>query len=244
MMKCIIVDDEPLALAQMYKYVSRLSFLECVAQCSNADEASDALQSGNVDVMFIDINMPGVNGMQFVQNLQNPPMVVFTTAYSEYAIDGFRVGAVGYLLKPFEFEEFAEVANKVYKLHNMAQAAESNAIATDEGESAIFVKSDYRVLRIPIHSIKYIESMSEYVRIFVEGEPRPIVTLLSMKKLEDGLPVNMFMRVHRSYIVNLCKVKEVSRMRIVYDGNVYVPIGDMYKEQFFDYIDKYFIGKK
>lgn len=243
MMKCVIVDDEPLALAQMQEYVSRIPFLECVAQCSNATEADIALKSDKVDVIFIDINMPGMNGLQFVQNLQNPPKVVFTTAYSEYAVDGFKLSAAGYLLKPFEFEEFAEVAKKVYKWHQMECMAENNSLTIDEDEPAIFVKADYKVLRVPINSIRYVESMSEYVRIFIDGESRPIVTLLSMKKMEESLP-NTFMRVHRSYIVNLCKVKEVSRMRIVYDGNTYVPIGDMYKERFFDYIDKYFIGKR
>lgn len=245
MMKCIIVDDEPLALAQLQSYVSRVSFLECVAACSSAVEASTALSDGEVDVMFVDINMPDVNGLQLVHSLDNPPKIVFTTAYSEYALDGFKANAVDYLLKPFGFDEFLKAANKVYKLYMLEQATcENKARGCDDGEEALFVKSDYRILRVPVRSIRYIEGMSEYVRIYVDGESRPVISLLSMKKIEECLPSNLFMRVHRSYIVNLCKIKEVSRMRIVYDGNVCVPIGDMYKEKFMEYVDRYFVGRK
>lgn len=245
MMKCIIVDDEPLALAQLQNYVSRVSFLECVAACSGAAEVHSVLASCSVDVMFVDINMPDVNGLQLVHSITNPPKIVFTTAYSEYALDGYKADAVDYLLKPFGFNEFLRAANKVYKLFLLEQATgEGKSKPCDDAEEALFVKSDYRVLRIPVRSIRYVEGMSEYVRIYVDGETRPIVSLLSMRKIEECLPMNLFMRVHRSYIVNLCKIKEVSRMRIVYDGNVCVPIGDMYKDKFFEYIDKYFVGRK
>lgn len=242
-MRCIIIDDEPLALAQMENYLSRVSFLECVAVCNNVDEAMQALSSGNIDVMFTDINMPGVSGLQLVQNLPKPPKVVFTTAYAQYAIDGFKINAMGYLLKPYGFEEFLSVANKVYRMHLMEKSVKEDAINISHEEPSIFVKSDYKMLRIPLYSIKYIESMSEYVRIFIDCEPKPVITLLSMKKIEEHLPANTFMRVHRSYIVNLSKIKEISRMRIVYDNNVYIPVGEMYKDKLFEYIDKHFIGK-
>lgn len=244
MMKCVVIDDEPLALAQMESYVSQVSFLECVAACSNSEEAMQALSSGNIDIMFTDIDMPGMSGLQLVRNLPNPPKVVFTTAYAKYAIDGFKVNAMGYLLKPFSFDEFLSVANKVYGIYLMEKAVKEDAANTgNEEEPAIFVKSDYKMLRIPVYSIKYIESMSEYVRIFIDGNSKPVITLLSMKKIEEHLPANTFMRVHRSYIVNLSKIKEVSRMRIVYDNNVYIPVGEMYKDKLFEYIDKHFIGK-
>ena len=244
MIKCILVDDEPLALVQLQKYVERISFLECVRACSSAAEAIEAMASFDVDVMFVDINMPDIDGLQLVRSLSNPPLVVFTTAYSEYAIEGFKLDAIDYLLKPFSFENFMKAANKVRLIYSL-RSKNTPEVGEEGGvsEDCLFVKSDYRILRIPIADIKYIESMSEYVRIFVEGSTKPIVTLVSMKKIEEYLPPATFMRVHRSYIVNLNRVTEVSRMRIVYDGDVYVPIGDMYKDNFLEYIDKRFIGK-
>ena len=244
MIRCIIVDDEPLAVAQLEKYVERVPFLVNVGSCSSAAEAMEILSTGNVDAMFVDINMPDIDGVQFVRSLVNPPFVVFTTAYSEYAIEGFKLDAIDYLLKPIAFEDFLKASNKLNRIYSMNNNVQS---AMEQGEGmchdCLFVKSDYRMLRVPISSIKYIESMSEYVRIYVEDSPKPIVSLLSMKKIEESLPAGDFMRVHRSYLVNLNKVKEVSKMRLVYDGGVYVPIGEMYKEAFFEYIDKRFIGK-
>lgn len=247
MIKCIIVDDEPLAVAQLKSYAERVSFLECVGTCNSAAEAADILAHSDVDAMFLDINMPDIDGMQLVKSLSNPPMVVFTTAYSEYAVEGYRVNAVDYLLKPVGFADFLSAANKLndmYAMRNaiLQQPEESAAADVVVGDS-LFVKSDYRIMRVPVSSIVYVESMSEYVRIFVEGQQKPVVTLLSMKKIEEALPSSSFMRVHRSYLVNLNKINEVSKMRIVYDGNTYIPIGDMYKEAFFEYIDKRFVGK-
>lgn len=244
MIKCILIDDEPLALVQLQKYVDRVPFLQCVKACNSAAEAMEVLSSEEVDVMFIDINMPDMNGLQLVRSLLNTPLVVFTTAYSEYAIEGFKLDAIDYLLKPFSFEQFLKAANKVNEIYTLRRKA-SQGYSEDGmlSDDCLYVKSDYRMLRIPISQIKYIESMSEYVRIFVDGHSKPIVSLMSMKKIEDFLPSSLFMRIHRSYIVNLNKIIEVSRMRIVYDGDVYVPIGDMYKDRFFEYIDKHFVGK-
>ena len=243
MIRCVIVDDEPLALAQLKGYVERVPFLECVKACSCASEAISVVAEEGVDVMFLDINMPDLSGIQLAKSLKNPPKIVFTTAYPEYAVEGFRVDAVEYILKPFGFDEFLRAANKVNELCTLQRIASKSEGEMSLDSDSIFVKSDYRVLRVPVNSIRFIESMSEYVRIFVENEPTPIVTLLSMKKVEEVLPKNIFMRVHRSYIVNLRKIKEVSRMRIVYDNNVFIPIGDMYKDNFFEYIDSHFIGK-
>ena len=243
MIRCVIVDDEPLALAQLKGYVERVPFLECVKACSCASEAISVVAEEGVDVMFLDINMPDLSGIQLAKSLKNPPKIVFTTAYPEYAVEGFRVDAVDYILKPFGFDEFLRAANKVNELCTLQRIASKSEGEMSLDSDSIFVKSDYRVLRVPVNSIRFIESMSEYVRIFVENEPKPIVTLLSMKKVEEVLPKNIFMRVHRSYIVNLRKIKEVSRMRIVYDNNVFIPIGDMYKDNFFEYIDSHFIGK-
>ena len=246
MIKCIIVDDEPLAVKQLESYVKKSPYLTCVGACYSATEAVEAIEAGGVDAMFVDINMPDMSGVELVRSLENVPLVVFTTAYSEYAIEGFRLDAVDYLLKPIAFEDFLKASNKLYELYCMRNGVKTSAVAENEDrvqQDCLFVKSDYRVLRVPIDSIKYIESMSEYVRIYVEGNPKPIISLLSMKKIEENLPSSLFMRVHRSYLVNLNKVKEVSRMRIVYDNDVYVPIGEMYKDNFFNYIEKFFVGK-
>lgn len=246
MIRCLIIDDEPLAVVQLEKYIERVPFLEHIASCHSAGEAFEVLVSNEVDVMFVDINMPDIDGVQFVRSLSDPPMVVFTTAYSEFAVDGFRVNAVDYLLKPIGFDDFLRAANKVnemYALRNAAKvtiAAQNNSV---ECTDSLFVKSDYRILRVPINSIVYVESMSEYVRIFVEGQAKPIISLLSMKKIEETLPGNCFMRVHRSYIANLTKIKEVSKMRISYGDDIYVPIGDMYKDALYDYIDRRLVGK-
>lgn len=246
MIRCIIIDDEPLAVKLLESYVERIPFLTCVKSCCCAAEAVEAINNGDVDAMFVDINMPDINGIELVRSLESMPLIVFTTAYSEYAIEGFKLDAVDYLLKPIGFEDFLKSANKLYEFFCIRKGNRNAVVVSDAEEvqhDCLFVKSDYRVLRVPINSIKYIESMSEYVRIYVEGNSKPIISLLSMKKIEENLPSSSFMRVHRSYLVNLNKIKEVSRMRIVYENDVYVPIGEMYKDNFFNYIEKHFVGK-
>lgn len=244
MIRCIIVDDEPLALAQLKGYIERIPFLECVKSCSSSAEAMAALAEEDVDVMFLDINMPDISGLQLVRSISNPPKVVFTTAYSEYAIEGFKVDAVDYLLKPFAFEDFLKAVNKVNDLCALERAA-SNAREDDLSgdDNCLFVKADYRMMRIPLRTIRYVESMSEYVRIFVDDKPKSIVSLLSMKKVEDTLPKNMFMRVHRSYIVNLSCIKEVTKTNLVFEDGTSIPVGDLYKDKLFEYINRRYLGR-
>jgi DNA-binding LytR/AlgR family response regulator len=207
--------------------------------------------------------MPDLNGMDFVKSLQAPPLIVFTTAYSEYAVEGFKVNAVDYLLKPFGMQDFQRAANRLKeraqevsgfrflrlaKRQSRLQVSGSDSPLTSHSSpltsenDTIFVKTDYRVVKVTISEIRYIEAMSEYLKIYIEGEPKPIVTLLSMKKMEEKLPEN-FMRIHRSYIVNLTKIQEINKNRIIMDAETYLPIGDMYKEAFQKYIDTKFLGK-
>ena len=238
-MKCLAIDDEPLALAQLSDYISRVPFLSLVKPCQDAFEAMKVLSDKDVDLIFVDINMPDLNGLDFIRSLISPPLVIFTTAYSEYAVDGFKLDAVDYLLKPFEFQDLLKAADKArkqfeYKL--LEQQSELGNSSQGRGDS-LFVKSDCRVVRIDINNIRYIEGMSEYVRIFVEGENKPVITLASLQKMEERLPVH-FMRVHRSYIVNLRKISEISRLRIIFDKNTYIPVGDNYKERFTEFISK------
>ena len=224
-MKCLAIDDEPLALAQLSEYISRVPFLSLVKSCHDAFEAMDVLAREEVDLIFVDINMPDLNGLDFVRSLVVKPLIVFTTAYSEYAVEEFQ-----------DFLKAADKARKQYEYRRMDQGDTETTSQVRNG--SLFVKSEYRVVRIDIAEIKYIEGMSEYVRIFVEGEEKPIVTLMSLHKLEERLPAQQFMRVHRSYIVNLHKITEISRLRIIFNGNTYIPVGENYKERFTQYIEK------
>ena len=243
MIRCIAIDDEPLALQQLAAYIKKTSFLELVAQCQSALEARQFLEQDTVDAIFCDINMPDLNGMDFVKSLQAPPLIVFTTAYSEYAVEGFKVNAVDYLLKPFGMQDFQRAANRLKERVQGSRVQEvQGSPLTSESDDVIFLKTDYRVVKVSISDILYIEAMSEYLKIFIEGEAKPIVTLLSMKKMEATLPEN-FMRIHRSYIVNLTKIQEINKNRIIMDAETFLPIGDMYKEAFQKYIDTKFLGK-
>ena len=246
MIRCIAIDDEPLALQQLAAYIKKTPFLELVAQCQSALEARQFLEHDIVDAIFCDINMPDLNGMDFVKSLQVPPLIVFTTAYSEYAVEGFKVNAVDYLLKPFGMQDFQRAANRLreraQEVSGFRFQVSGSRIQGTENADTIFVKTDYRVVKVTISEIRYIEGMSEYLKIFIEGEAKPIVTLLSMKKMEEKLTEN-FMRIHRSYIVNLTKIQEINKNRIIMDTETFLPIGDMYKEAFQKYIDTKFLGK-
>lgn len=243
MIRCIAIDDEPLALAQLKAYIEKVPFLELVAVCQDAFSAMSALDSQSVDALFTDINMPDLNGLDFARSLVERPLVVFTTAYSEYAIEGYKVDAVDYLLKPFGFEEFQHATNKVKKQYELLAGASGMTSTNEPGEDVLFFKADYKIVRVNTKDIRYVESMSEYLRIYLEGETKPITTLLSMKKLEERLPKNIFMRVHRSYIVNLKKIKEVAKLRIVMGKETYIPVGELYKEAFYQYVNDKFVSK-
>lgn len=238
--RCLAIDDEPLALQQLVAYISKVPFLELAAQCHSAIEARQFLEHDTVDAVFCDINMPDLNGMDFVISLAAPPLVVFTTAYSEYAVEGFRVNAVDYLLKPFGLQEFQRAANR---LKERCLPPPSPSKQESQGEAdVLFLKTDYRIVKVNIADIRYIEAMSEYLKVWLEGEPKPIITLLSLKKMEERLP-DHFMRIHRSYIVNLTKIREVNKNRVILDADTYLPVGDLYKESFQAFLDAKFLGK-
>ena len=241
MIRCLAIDDEPLALQQIVAYINKVPFLELAAQCQSALEARRFLENDTVDAIFCDINMPDLNGMDFVKSLASPPLIVFTTAYSEYAVEGFKVNAVDYLLKPFGLQDFQRAANRL-KERLQQLAPQSLSTSDGSGDDSLFLKTDYRIVKVSISDIRYIEGMSEYLKVWLEGELKPIITLLSMKKMEERLPDN-FMRIHRSYIVNLNKIQEVNKNRIIMDAQTYLPIGDMYKETFQRYLDTKFLGK-
>ena len=242
--RCLAIDDEPLALQQLVAYIKKVPFLELQAQCQSAMEARAFLENDTVDAIFCDINMPDLNGMDFVKSLASPPLIIFTTAYSEYAVEGFRVNAVDYLLKPFGLQEFQRAANRLReRLEGQRERFEGQKEVKEATEgSDIFLKTDYRIVKVSIPDIRYVEAMSEYLKVWVEGMPKPIITLLSMKKMEERLP-DGFMRIHRSYIINLSKIQEVNKNRVIMDAQTFLPIGDMYKEAFQAYLETKFLGK-
>ena len=240
MIKVLAIDDEPLALQQLAAYIRKIPFLELVSECQSASEAKAIMQQDLIDAIFIDINMPDLSGMDFVRSLSVPPLIVFTTAYSEYAVEGFKVDAVDYLLKPFGLDDFQRAANKLKVRYEALHQSEVSPIDSDD---AMFLKTEHKVVRINIADIRYIEGMSEYLKIHLDHQTKPLIVLLSMKKMEDRLPSHSFMRIHRSYIINLKKIQEVNKNRVILDSDTFLPIGDLYREALNQYIDTKFLGK-
>lgn len=239
MINCIAVDDEPLALKQLENYISQVPFLDFKGGCRCAAEAMKYIREDIVDAIFLDINMPDINGIDFVKTLVTPPIIVFTTAYADYAVEGFKVNAVDYLLKPFGLDEFRRAAEKVRVQY---EQREGNSTAVADEDDSLFFKTDYKIVHVNVSSISCIEGMSEYLKLHMDGNVDPLVILLSMKKLEGRLP-SYFMRVHKSYIINLRKIREVARGRVLMEDGTLIPVGDMYKEAFQAYLDSKFLGK-
>jgi len=244
MIRCLAIDDEPLALRQITGYIEKIPFLDLARTFNSAVQAQQYLSEDNVDLIFVDINMPDLNGVDFVRSLESPPMIIFTTAYSEYAIEGFKLDAIDYLLKPFGFKEFERSANKaksLYELLDMKNAAAKSRAEAEESASSpdkeyISVRADYKTSLIKISNIVYLESEGEYVRMNLNDGTK-IVTLFRLKNMESSLPSDTFMRVHRSYIVNLKCITGYTKGRIFLDNDDYVPIGENYKETFLKYIE-------
>lgn len=244
MLRCIAIDDEPLALRQLKSYIAKIPYLELTATFNNAIEAQQLLAEQRVDLIFVDINMPDLNGVDFVRALIDRPMIIFTTAYSEYAIEGFKLDAVDYLLKPFSFADFSRSsakANSLYELrHNQRPAtAGGGSEALPRDREYISVKADYKVSLVKINEIVYLESEGEYVRLHL-ADGTTITTLFRLKNMETSLPSELFMRVHRSYIVNLHCIKSYVRGRVFLSDTEYIPIGENYKEAFQGYVDANF----
>jgi two-component system LytT family response regulator len=235
--KCLAIDDEPLALKQISSYIDQTPFLETVALCQSAFEAMYYLADNDVDLMFVDINMPDVNGVDFVKSLTHKPQVIFTTAYSEYALEGFKVDAIDYILKPISYDVFLKSANKAKTWFDLNQKQSETIQATRD---YLFVKSECKLVRILLSEIKYIESANEYIKIHLINDA-PVTTLIRLKAMEEQLPKDKFMRVHRSFIVNLEKIKVIEHNRINFDPKVQIPIGEQYKNNFQAFIDKTFI---
>lgn len=240
MIRVLAIDDEPLALRQLSSYIKKIPYLELVAECQSAHDAMAVMEKQTVDAIFIDINMPDLNGLDFVRSLESPPLIVFTTAYSDYAVEGYKVNAVDYLLKPFSLDDMLRAAEKVRAQYELLHQGDVSVVDEDD---AIFFKTEHKVVRVQVSDIRYVEGMSEYLKIHLEGDRKPLIVLLSMKKLEERLPRHVFMRIHRSYIINLRKIQEVNKNRVILDADTYLPIGDLYRDTFNSYLDSKFLGK-
>ena len=239
--RCAVVDDEPLALGLMASYVKKTPFLELVGAYSSAVQAMQEMHDHPVDLIFLDIQMPELNGLDYSRMIPPQTRVVFTTAFNQYALDGYKVNALDYLLKPISYPDFLQAANKAqewFKLVEKSQQTEQpEKTEKAEDKQSIFVKSEYKLIQIELKNILYIEGLKDYVKIYEENSTKPIMSLMSMKAMEDMLPSDRFMRVHRSYIVQKEKIRIIEHNRIVF-GNTYIPIGDSYKQVFQDYLNK------
>jgi len=235
-LKCIIIDDEPLAVDLLKSYVIQTPFLELAGTFSNALSAIDLISKGDINLLYLDINMPQITGLEYAKTLPLTTKIIFTTAYDQYAIDGFKLNALDYLLKPISYPEFLKASNKALEWFKLIN---SNNTLTKGQTSGIFIKSGYRMEKIELDTILYIENQKDYVKFHLDNLKEPISSLMSMQSLEEKLPSEQFMRVHRSFIVNLNKIKTIERNCIVF-GKEYIPVSDSYKEKFLEFINKQF----
>jgi len=229
MISCIAIDDEPLALNLMKEYISKVSFLDMKASFTDAVEAIAWLEKEKVDLVFLDIQMPDINGIQFYNSMAQKPMVIFTTAFSEYAVEGFNVNAIDYLLKPFEYDRFVKA---VYKAKEYYEFTINQEIRL----SSIFVKADYQLVKINLKDVLFIEGLDDYIRIHLP-ENKTILTLMSLKAIAEKLPQNEFVRIHRSYIVPLGRIEKISSKKIEIAGRE-IPVGISYADEFFKIMNK------
>ena len=230
---CWIVDDEPLAVELLESYVAKTSFLTLKGSYSSAVEAMQDASSKSVDIIFLDIQMPEVSGMEFARFIKEETRIIFTTAFSEYALEGYRVDALDYLLKPISYNKFLEASKKALNWFQMKESAESKDRPSTSGQNKeqMFVKADHKLIRVLFKDILYIEGWKDYVKIHLADRPHPILSLMSMKRLEETLPSTQFIRIHRSFIIQINKIDSISKNRVII-GNSKLPIGDSYKQAF------------
>lgn len=240
-LECIAVDDEPLALGLVCAFIEKTPFLNLAGRYSSAVEALQVINNKPIDVIFLDIQMPDLTGIELARVLERAgnkaPRIIFTTAFNQYALDGFRVDAIDYLLKPFNYEEFLRAASKAQAYVELVQKA-SSAGSPEPKDEYLFLKVEYQLVRIAYDDILYTEGLKDYVKVHLKSDPKPILSLTSLKALEEKLPASKFMRVHRSFIVNLDKISAVTRNTIQI-GATSIPVSDQYKEAFNQFLSKW-----
>lgn len=239
MIKCLIVDDEPLALHILEDYISKVPFMELVKATTNPIEALTLVQDGNIDLVFLDVQMPELTGIQFLKIANGKTKVILTTAYPQYALEGYELDVVDYLLKPIAFDRFFKAAQKALGIIHPSKAAAAEPVQVQQQQQDfmsdfIFIKSEHKIQKVYLHQILFIEGLKDYISIFTTTER--IITLQNMKKMEDTLPDKHFIRVHKSYIVALNKIDSIERSRIRI-GDKIIPVGDTYRDEFFKIID-------
>ena len=232
---CVIVDDEPMALNLVESYVEKTPFLSLKKKCSSAIEAMEFIKNEPVDLLFLDIQMPDLTGIEFSKMLPKETRVIFTTAFDQYALEGFKVEAIDYLLKPFDYAEFLAAANKANTWFELVKG-KKGSILSDEKEF-LFVKSEYKQLRIKLADVLYFEGLKDYIKIWLKANPKPILTLMSLKSLEEELPDTQFMRVHRSFIVSLNNIDVIERSQIIINEQR-ITVSEQYKPKFLEFIKK------
>ena len=230
-LNCIIIDDEPLAADLLVSYAKKTLFLNLIGVFNSAVEGVKAIRENRVDLIFLDIQMPELSGLEFAKILPKETKIIFTTAFSQYAIDGYKANAIDYLMKPISYDDFLDASNRALDWFQTTHQAEN--ASTDR---FIFVKSEYKLVKIMFDDILYIEGVKDYVKIYLNNDHKPIMTLMNMKKIEESLPKPEFMRIHRSYIVHMKKIDGIDRFRVVI-GDAVLPISDSYKTILQDYLD-------
>jgi DNA-binding LytR/AlgR family response regulator len=233
MIRCLAIDDETLALDLLEDNIRQIPFLQLVKRCKNAYEAMEVLQVEPIDLIFLDIQMPGITGMQFLQSLQSRPMVIFITAYKQYALDGFNLDVLDYLVKPVPFDRFLKATNKALEYYNLKQ---KQPLSQDTTTEYIFVNSEYNLIKIITNDITYIEGLKDYIKIHLANSAKPIITRMSLKAIEEKLPSNKFIRVHKSFIISIDKITSIRKNRI-HIQNAEVPISDLYRNNLFKIIN-------
>lgn len=243
MITCIAIDDEPLALKQLSSYIKKTPFLHLSGAFVSATEAGDFLKDNPVSIIITDINMPDINGMNFVKSLLDPPLVIFSTAYEEYAVESFRIDAIDYLLKPYGYNEFLKAATKARQYIEWREAAAQLGNSPSEEDDFIFVRADNQSIKVMFDSILYVEAMSEYIKIhFKEG--RSLMTFMSVKLMSESLPASQFMRIHRSYIISLDSIASVRRGEVELTNGVVLPVSASYKDDLQKFIDEKSVSRK
>ncbi len=227
MIKCICIDDEPLALEMMADFVQKVPFLQLVTTCRNAIQAYEILENEYVDLIFVDVEMPEINGIQFVQSLKQKPYIIFSTAYKKYALEGFELDVIDYLVKPFSFDRFYKSVLKVKETHSLIHNS-TPSVLKQLPPDYIFVNSDYSLVKVNIPDIAYIEGLKDYIKIYLTNISKPIITRMSMKSIEERLELLGFKRIHKSYIVNLSKITSIKKTRLTIEETELF-IGDSYK---------------
>jgi DNA-binding LytR/AlgR family response regulator len=244
-LNCIAVDDEPLALGLVCSFIEQTPFLKLTGSYSSAVEALGGLQDKKVDLIFLDIQMPNLNGLELARVLDsrgpNKPRIIFTTAYNQFALEGYKVDALDYLLKPFNYEEFLHAANKALTYVELLQRSNTAAPVVDEQRTEdeyLFLKIEYQLVRIALKDILYIEGLKDYVKIHLQNTEKALLSLTSLKALEEKLPAKRFMRVHRSFIVSLDKINSITRNALQI-GKINITVGDQYKDAFGQFLSKW-----